>query len=148
MLENLHKLVVKSTNESGGYGMLMGHQATQEEREKFAEKIKADPRNFIAQPVVQLSQHPSLVEDRFRGPAHRSAAVHSLRRKGDRHARRADARGAAQGKPGREQLPGRRQQRHLGAGRSESTNGDATRKKSPTMPPSAVECPHADRSPM
>jgi uncharacterized circularly permuted ATP-grasp superfamily protein len=67
VLENLHQLVVKSTNESGGYGMLMGHQAPQKEREEFAEKIKADPRNFIAQPVVQLSQHPSLVDDHFEG---------------------------------------------------------------------------------
>jgi uncharacterized circularly permuted ATP-grasp superfamily protein len=61
-LENLDKLVVKSTNEAGGYGMLMGHQATKEERALFAEKIKADPRNFIAQPVVQLSQHPTVVD--------------------------------------------------------------------------------------
>jgi uncharacterized circularly permuted ATP-grasp superfamily protein len=67
VLEHLHELVVKSTNESGGYGMLMGHQATAEEREAFAEKIKADPRNFIAQPVVELSQHPSYVEDHFEG---------------------------------------------------------------------------------
>jgi uncharacterized circularly permuted ATP-grasp superfamily protein len=67
VLEHLDQLVVKSTNESGGYGMLMGHQASQEEREKFAEKIQSDPRNFIAQPVVQLSQHPSLVEDHFEG---------------------------------------------------------------------------------
>jgi uncharacterized circularly permuted ATP-grasp superfamily protein len=67
VLEHLHELVVKSTNESGGYGMLMGHQAAQQEREEFAAKIKDDPRNFIAQPVVQLSQHPSLVEDHFEG---------------------------------------------------------------------------------
>jgi uncharacterized circularly permuted ATP-grasp superfamily protein len=67
VLEHLEELVVKSTNESGGYGMLMGHQATVEERAIFAEKINADPRNFIAQPVVQLSQHPSLVEDHFEG---------------------------------------------------------------------------------
>jgi uncharacterized circularly permuted ATP-grasp superfamily protein len=67
VLENLHQLVVKSTNESGGYGMLMGHQAPKEEREKFGEMIKADPRNFIAQPVVQLSQHPSYVDDHFEG---------------------------------------------------------------------------------
>jgi uncharacterized circularly permuted ATP-grasp superfamily protein len=67
VLENLDKLVVKSTNESGGYGMLMGHQATKEERETFASKIIADPRNFIAQPVVELSQHPSLCEDKFEG---------------------------------------------------------------------------------
>jgi uncharacterized circularly permuted ATP-grasp superfamily protein len=62
VLENLDKLVVKSTNEAGGYGMLMGHQATREERAEFAEKINADPRNFIAQPVVQLSQHPTVVD--------------------------------------------------------------------------------------
>ncbi|HZZ43329.1 MAG TPA: circularly permuted type 2 ATP-grasp protein [Tepidisphaeraceae bacterium] len=67
VLENLHQLVVKATNESGGYGMLMGHQSTREERSSFAEKIKADPRNFIAQPIVQLSQHPSFVDDRFEG---------------------------------------------------------------------------------
>ena len=67
VLEHLHELVVKSTNESGGYGMLMGHQATKDEREEFAKKIKEDPRNFIAQPVVQLSQHPSLVEGGFEG---------------------------------------------------------------------------------
>lgn len=62
-LENLDKLVVKATNESGGYGMLMGHQATRAEREDFATKIKADPRNFISQPVVELSQHPSFIEE-------------------------------------------------------------------------------------
>ena len=62
VLEHLDELVVKSTNESGGYGMLMGHQASKKEREEFAEKIKSDPRNFIAQPVVQLSQHPSIVD--------------------------------------------------------------------------------------
>jgi len=67
VLENLDKLVVKSTNESGGYGMLMGHQAPKAEREAFAVKIKEDPRNFIAQPVVELSQHPSLVGDCFEG---------------------------------------------------------------------------------
>jgi len=66
-LENLDKLVVKATNESGGYGMLMGHQATREQREAFAEQIRKDPRNFIAQPVVELSQHPSLVGDHFEG---------------------------------------------------------------------------------
>ncbi|HEY7118498.1 MAG TPA: circularly permuted type 2 ATP-grasp protein [Tepidisphaeraceae bacterium] len=63
VLENLDKLVVKSTNDAGGYGMLMGHQASREEREQFARKIHNDPRNFIAQPVIQLSQHPTLVED-------------------------------------------------------------------------------------
>ena len=62
VLENLDKLVVKSTNESGGYGMLMGHQSTKDEQNQFAEKIRADPRDYIAQPVVQLSQHPSFCD--------------------------------------------------------------------------------------
>jgi uncharacterized circularly permuted ATP-grasp superfamily protein len=67
VLDHLDSLVVKATNESGGYGMLMGHQATKEERDDFAKKIIHDPRNFIAQPIVQLSQHPSLVGDHFEG---------------------------------------------------------------------------------
>ena len=67
VLEHLHELVVKSTNESGGYGMLMGHQSTAAERATFAEKIKEDPRNFIAQPIIELSQHPSLIGDKFEG---------------------------------------------------------------------------------
>ncbi|HEX8913305.1 MAG TPA: circularly permuted type 2 ATP-grasp protein, partial [Humisphaera sp.] len=67
-LANLDKLVVKATNESGGYGMLMGHQATQAERDEFAKMIVDDPRNFIAQPVVQLSQCPSYVDgNKFEG---------------------------------------------------------------------------------
>jgi uncharacterized circularly permuted ATP-grasp superfamily protein len=67
VLAHLDELVVKATNESGGYGMLMGHQATVEERENFACQVRQDPRNFIAQPVVDLSQHPSLVGDHFEG---------------------------------------------------------------------------------
>jgi uncharacterized circularly permuted ATP-grasp superfamily protein len=67
VLDHLHELVVKSTNESGGYGMLMGHQATRSERAAFAEKIKSDPRNFIAQPIIELSQHPSYIDNHFEG---------------------------------------------------------------------------------
>lgn len=67
VLEHLHELVVKSTNEAGGYGMLMGHQSSKAEREQFAQMIRDDPRNFVAQPVVQLSQHPSWVEDCYEG---------------------------------------------------------------------------------
>jgi len=63
VLENLDKLVVKATNESGGYGMLMGHQSTKAQQDEFAAMIKADPRNFIAQPVVELSQCPSAIDD-------------------------------------------------------------------------------------
>src|SRR5215218_9876134 len=67
VLEHLHELVVKATNESGGYGMLMGHQASDAERAEFAEKIKADPRGFVAQPVIELSQCPSHVDGKFEG---------------------------------------------------------------------------------
>jgi uncharacterized circularly permuted ATP-grasp superfamily protein len=67
ILENLDKLVVKAANESGGYGMLMGPQATIEEREEFAARLKANPRNYIAQPLVSLSTSPAFVEDHFEG---------------------------------------------------------------------------------
>jgi uncharacterized circularly permuted ATP-grasp superfamily protein len=67
VLEHLDSLVVKPTNESGGYGMLMGHQASKAERSAFAQKIRSDPRNYIAQPIVELSQHPSLTDAGWRG---------------------------------------------------------------------------------
>ena len=62
ILDNLPKLVVKAANEAGGYGMLMGPTASSEEIEAFRAKIIADPRNFIAQPVIQLSRHPTWCE--------------------------------------------------------------------------------------
>ncbi|MCB1662492.1 MAG: circularly permuted type 2 ATP-grasp protein [Pseudomonadales bacterium] len=63
VLANLDKLVVKPANESGGYGMLMGPQATKKQRNEFAQLIKADPRNYIAQPLLSLSTAPVLVGD-------------------------------------------------------------------------------------
>ncbi|MGP1384620.1 MAG: circularly permuted type 2 ATP-grasp protein [Thainema sp.] len=67
VLQNLDSLVVKAANESGGYGMLMGSQATPEERAEFAERIKANPRNYIAQPTLNISRVPTLIGDRFEG---------------------------------------------------------------------------------
>jgi uncharacterized circularly permuted ATP-grasp superfamily protein len=67
VLDNLDKLVVKSANEAGGYGMLIGHQATQAERDEFRRKIEAKPRNYIAQHVVMLSRAPVIVDDHFEG---------------------------------------------------------------------------------
>ena len=64
VLENLDKLVVKPANESGGYGMLIGPQATAKEREAFARLIRRDPRNYIAQPMLTLSTAPTLVGNR------------------------------------------------------------------------------------
>ena len=63
VLENLDRLVVKPANESGGYGMLIGPAASASERAEFAARIRADPRNYIAQPLVRLSTVPTLVED-------------------------------------------------------------------------------------
>lgn len=67
ILEHLDTLVVKAANESGGYGMLIGPQATREEREEFARKIQAQPRNYIAQPLVPLSRAPAFVGDHCEG---------------------------------------------------------------------------------
>jgi len=62
VLANLDKLVVKPANESGGYGMLMGPQASKAEREEFARRIKDNPRNYLAQPLIPLSTAPILGE--------------------------------------------------------------------------------------
>jgi len=59
ILENLSNLVVKSANESGGYGMLIGPRATKDEIETFRRLIIANPRNFVAQPVISLSRSPT-----------------------------------------------------------------------------------------
>lgn len=67
VLANLKTLVVKSANEAGGYGMLIGPDSTAKQRREFAEKIKKNPRNFMAQPVITLSQVPTLIGNRFEG---------------------------------------------------------------------------------
>ena len=67
VLEHLDQVVVKATNEAGGYGMMIGPQASQQEREDCARRIQADPRNYIAQPTLALSRSPTLVEDQIEG---------------------------------------------------------------------------------
>ena len=61
VLGHLEELVVKPANESGGYGMLVGPASTRKERVDMARQIRKDPRNFIAQPVINLSTVPSFV---------------------------------------------------------------------------------------
>ncbi len=61
VIENIHKLVVKPANESGGYGMLVGPHSTKKEQAQFVELIKKKPRNYIAQPTLSLSTAPTLV---------------------------------------------------------------------------------------
>lgn len=67
ILKNLDKLVVKAVNESGGYGMLVGPHASKEERETFRERVAANPRNYIAQPTLALSRHPTFLDDQLSG---------------------------------------------------------------------------------
>lgn len=70
VLANLDKLVVKPANESGGYGMLVGPHSTKKDRETFAELIKANPRNYIAQPTLKLSTAPTIVGKTDLEPRH------------------------------------------------------------------------------
>lgn len=63
VLKNLDKLVVKPANESGGYGMLIGPQASKRQRAEFARRIKANPREYMAQPLISLSTCPVLGEN-------------------------------------------------------------------------------------
>lgn len=67
ILANLDKLVVKAVDGSGGYGMLIGPSSTAAERNKFARKITDNPRGYIAQPTITLSQHPTFVDGRLEG---------------------------------------------------------------------------------
>ncbi len=67
VLEHLDSMVVKPVNESGGYGLLVGPHATEEERAACAERIKENPRNYIAQPTLALSRVPTIIDDHFEG---------------------------------------------------------------------------------
>jgi len=67
ILENIEQLVVKSANEAGGYGMLIGPHATKAECDEFRRLVAAEPRNYIAQPVISLSRHPTFGEGGFAG---------------------------------------------------------------------------------
>lgn len=67
ILENMHELVVKQTDASGGYGMLIGPQATREQIAEFKRRVEHEPRSYIAQRTIQLGKHPTLVEGRLEG---------------------------------------------------------------------------------
>jgi uncharacterized circularly permuted ATP-grasp superfamily protein len=67
VLEHLHELVVKPANESGGKGMLVGPHSTKAEQDEFAQLIKDNPRNYIAQPTLSLSRVPTLIGEQFEG---------------------------------------------------------------------------------
>ncbi|WP_448248005.1 circularly permuted type 2 ATP-grasp protein [Thalassotalea agariperforans] len=63
VIKNIEKLVVKPANESGGYGMLIGPHASVEEHDEFRKLIEANPRNYIAQPMLILSTAPTMVDE-------------------------------------------------------------------------------------
>ena len=63
VLNNIDKLVIKPVDESGGYGISIGNKLTKEEIEKVKETIKANPRKYIAQPIMALSTHPTYIEE-------------------------------------------------------------------------------------
>jgi uncharacterized circularly permuted ATP-grasp superfamily protein len=67
VLANLDKLVVKSVNGAGGYGMLVGPHAEPEERAAFRDLIQENPRSYVAQPTLSLSRVPVIAGDHFEG---------------------------------------------------------------------------------
>ncbi len=67
VIANIDQLVVKPTNESGGYGIMIGPKASAEERAQCVAAIRANPRNYIAQPMLALSRVPTIVEDHLEG---------------------------------------------------------------------------------
>ena len=69
----------RRSTESGGYGMLIGPASTAEERDEFRRRILAEPRNYIAQPTIALSRHPTFVDGDLRGSSRRPAPVRALR---------------------------------------------------------------------
>jgi uncharacterized circularly permuted ATP-grasp superfamily protein len=65
VFSQMEKMVIKRTNESGGYGMLIGSAATEQEMDDFRQAITADPRSFIAQPIISLSSTPCYIDGKL-----------------------------------------------------------------------------------
>ncbi|WP_415157865.1 circularly permuted type 2 ATP-grasp protein [Parafilimonas sp.] len=69
VFNNIGSMVIKRTNQSGGYGMIMGNAIADEEWQKARKAIEAEPRNFIAQPILRLSTVPCFIDGKFQ-PRH------------------------------------------------------------------------------
>ncbi len=67
VLDNLDKLVVKTANDAGGYGMLIGPHSTKEEQDVFKQRILDNPRTYIAQPTITFSRAPSFIDGQLEG---------------------------------------------------------------------------------
>jgi len=63
VLDNMNKMVVKPVDESGGYGVMIGNKASKEEIDAYKDRIKANPRKYIAQPIMDLSVLATYAED-------------------------------------------------------------------------------------
>ncbi|WP_028298384.1 circularly permuted type 2 ATP-grasp protein [Olivibacter sitiensis] len=69
VFENVRNMVIKNTNQSGGYGMVMGSTISEEEWSKARKEIEKSPRNYIAQPIIQLSTVPCFIDGKIQ-PRH------------------------------------------------------------------------------
>jgi uncharacterized circularly permuted ATP-grasp superfamily protein len=67
ILEHIEDLVVKQTDASGGYGMMIGPHATKEQHAAFRELVRAQPRSYIAQPTISLGRHPTAFDGQLEG---------------------------------------------------------------------------------
>ena len=67
VLSNLPQLVVKPANESGGYGIVLGPRSSREQLDECRNRIRANPRNYVAQPMLSLSRVPTVVGDSLEG---------------------------------------------------------------------------------
>ena len=65
VVENIKDMVIKKTDGSGGYGMLMGHEATDKEIKDYLKTVKKNPGNFIAQPILRLSTAPCCIDGKL-----------------------------------------------------------------------------------
>ena len=117
VLDHLEELVVKEVHGSGGYGMLIGPTADKAQIAAFRTKLKLDPKELHRAADARALDLSDLRRVRRRAAACRSAPLRAHRPRQDPHrAGRADARRAEGRLAGREFQPGRRHQRHLGAG--------------------------------
>lgn len=64
VLENIKDLVIKPVDEAGGYGISIGNKLTKEEIEKVKAVVKANPRKYVAQPIMSLSVHPTYIDQK------------------------------------------------------------------------------------
>ena len=165
VLDRLEELVVKPVDGSGGKGIVIGPRATAAELDALRRRVTTDPRGWIAQPVVQLSTVPTLIEDTAPGRARESdhptraaargsAAVRGQQRR--RHlgvARRPHPGRAAGGRAGGEQQPGWWEQGHLGArsaGHAQPAGGRAggcSEVEAPEPPPLSESEPSIESEP-